>query len=112
MTTWHFFKDSEVNGLDQEFVALLDRARGMAGVPFIITSGLRSPDQNKNIGGVEDSAHLFGLAVDLLCRDDLSRFKIVKALISLGVSRIGIYSDGHIHCDVSTTLPQGVMWNK
>ena len=34
---YKYFKDSEVVGLKPEFVKLLDQARGIAGVPFIIT---------------------------------------------------------------------------
>ena len=30
--TWHFFTDDEVVGLDTELVAMLDRARGLAGL--------------------------------------------------------------------------------
>ena len=61
------FTDEEVAGLRLELVEKLDRARGYAGVPFIITSGYRPPELNAAIGGVEDSEHETGEGVDLAC---------------------------------------------
>ena len=108
---WVYFKDDEVQGLDTELVASLDLARGKSGVPFIITSGLRTQDQNQECGGVHDSAHMTGNAVDLRCDDSASRFMMVNALIQVGFCRIGLYaSDGHLHCDNSKVLPQNVIW--
>ena len=106
---FHFFTDEEVVGLDQELVAKLDWARGRAGVPFTITSGLRSPSQNKTVKGVQDSAHLRGLGVDLRVENGSARFKMVQALLLAGFRRIGIY-DKHIHADRDETLPQDVIW--
>ena len=105
-----FFKTEEVVGLDPEFVAQLDRARGLAGTPFVITSGLRTPIQNESTpNAVYDSAHLVGLAVDLACEGSQERWKIVKALMAVGLSRIGIYS-AHVHVDCDGTKPQNVIW--
>lgn len=106
---YHFFSDEEVKGLDQELCAMLDWARGRAAVPFSITCGLRTADQNDTVGGVKDSAHLRGLAVDLSCSDSEARFKMVSALLLAGFKRIGIY-DKHIHVDRDETLPQNVAW--
>lgn len=107
---WTYFKDDEVVGLDQELVAMLDRARSLAGVPFTITCGLRTADQNAALAeSVKDSAHLTGNAVDLACSDSESRFKMIQALFLVGFRRIGIYS-AHVHVDNSSTLPQGVFW--
>lgn len=112
MSNLHFFKDEEVAGLDKELCAMLDWARGRSGVPFVITCGLRTPTQNDKVGGVQDSAHLRGLGVDLACTDSTARFKIVQALLLAGFKRIGIYTDGHIHADRDPSLPQDVMWMK
>lgn len=107
--TYNFFSDSEIKGLDKELCAMLDWARGRAGIPFVITCGLRTPDHNDLVGGVQDSAHLRGLGVDLACSDSPTRYKMVQALLLAGFKRIGIYNQ-HIHADRDETLPQGVIW--
>lgn len=106
---YKFFKDSEVVGLQIKLVQMLDRAREYAGVPFIITSGLRTQEHNNEVGGVKESSHLKGLAVDLKCETSANRFKIIIGLIALGFKRIGIY-EKHIHADIDTLKPQEVIW--
>ncbi len=106
-TRW--FTDDETRGLDPKLVEMLDHARGLAKVPFYITSGLRTPDSNAAAGGVEDSSHTRGLGVDLACSSSVARMRIVSSLLIVGFRRIGIY-DRHIHCDIDESLPQGVMW--
>ncbi|MGI9118427.1 MAG: D-Ala-D-Ala carboxypeptidase family metallohydrolase [Minisyncoccia bacterium] len=110
--TYRYFKDSEIIGLKPELVALLDKARGISGVPFSISSGLRTPVQNELAGGVENSAHLLGKAVDIHCPSSINRLKMVKALLDVGFTRIGIGKD-FVHVDIgnsSDNLPENVMW--
>lgn len=104
-----FFTLEEVKGLDQELVAKLDWARGRAGVPFTITCGVRTEEENNAVGGVPDSAHLKGLAVDIRCQDSAARFKMVNAMLLAGFKRIEI-GTLHVHVDVDGTKPQEVMW--
>jgi uncharacterized protein YcbK (DUF882 family) len=103
------FATEEIKGLSAAFVEKLDQARDIAGVPFIITSGKRTPDQNASAQGVENSAHLRGLAVDLQCTDSVSRFKILQGAFQAGFRRIGVYT-AHIHIDLDDTLPKPVVW--
>jgi uncharacterized protein YcbK (DUF882 family) len=115
MSKWTYFKEEEVRGLEPEFVAKLDMARHKAGIPFIITSGKREPGDNATVGGVQDSAHLQGRAVDLHSSDSRSHYKIIKAALETGINRVGYYTDGHgtpthVHLDDSSTLPQEVIW--
>ena len=107
--TYKFFSEEEAKGLDPELMSKLDTARAVAGVPFKITSGLRTCDANTAAMGVEGSAHLSGKAVDLALDDGSSRFAIVKGLLAAGFVRIGVY-DRHCHVDVDITKPQSVMW--
>lgn len=107
--TFRFFSDEEAKGLDNELMTRLDTARAVAGIPFKITSGLRSCDANKGALGVENSSHLLGKAVDLAVTSNIDRFLIVKGLIDAGFVRIGTY-DRHVHCDVDKTKPQNVLW--
>lgn len=107
---WKHFTENEVKGLDVGLVGLLDQARDRAGVPFIITCGLRTPSQNNLLAeSVKDSAHLTGNAVDLACADSQTRFLMIKALLDVGFTRIGVYS-AHLHADNSRDLPQNVFW--
>jgi uncharacterized protein YcbK (DUF882 family) len=115
-----YFTDDEVEGLRDEFCAKLDLARKAAEVPFVITSGFRTPQANQSIvGSVSDSAHCAGLAVDLLVTEDTALFKIVMGALSSGIHRIGIYfGEGnqpkptHVHLDDDTTKPPEVIWLK
>lgn len=110
MSKWQFFQDSEVEGLNEDFVAKLDKARGLAAVPFVITSGLRSPETNQSLpNAVSDSSHLTGHAVDLAVSESQARYAIIKALLDTGFNRLGIYS-AHIHVDDDATKPLNVIW--
>lgn len=106
-----YFKDSEIIGLNVDLVQMLDQARDNAGIPFIITSGLRTAAQNEAAGGAPDSAHLRGLAVDLRCRNSRERFLILKSLLSVGFMRIGDEVD-HIHADIDISRDVNVVWLK
>jgi len=117
---WIYFTDEEVHGLDNEFVAMLDRARHLAAIPFEITCGFRDAAHNAAVGGVGDSAHLKGLAVDLRCTDSHQAFRIIQAALAVGFKRAGVYhgqpdpqgkvQSTHIHLDNDPNLPQEVMW--
>ncbi len=104
-----YFSEDEVRGLDPRLIALLDHARGLAKVPFRITSGFRTALENQEAGGVMDSSHTRGLAVDLACFDSRTRMRMVSALIVAGFNRIGVY-DHHLHADIDESMPQDVLW--
>lgn len=109
MAKWRYFLEKEVEGLEPEFVSLLDMARHQAGIPFLITSGKRSTDQNERAMGVDGSAHIKGLAVDIRCNNSGDRYKMLKALLGVGIKRIGVYN-AHLHCDMDPEKPQEVIW--
>ncbi len=104
-----YFKDKEIVGLDLNLVKRLDSAREIAGVPFVITSGLRTPEHSFEVGGSAGDAHTRGFAVDLRCKDSRTRFLIMKGLIMAGFRRIGDEID-HIHADIDPTLDIDVIW--
>lgn len=106
---YKYFSDSEIVGLDTKLVEMLDKAREIAGVPFKINSGYRTPEQNKKVGGVKNSSHLTSLAVDIACTTDSARHKIFNALQKVGFNRIGI-AKTFIHCDIDTSKSPNVIW--
>lgn len=95
--------------MDYFFLKRLDRARGFAGIPFKINSGYRTKKHNKKVGGVEDSSHVKGLAVDIKIKTSEERYIIVKALIRAGFDRIGI-GESFIHVDADESKQSPVIW--
>ena len=95
--------------MDNVLLGMLDRARDLAGVSFNITSGYRCEKHNKDIGGVKDSAHCTGKAVDIACQSSRIRCKMLKALLTVGFTRIGI-AQKFIHVDVDERKDSNVVW--
>lgn len=95
--------------IDPAFVEMLEQARVQSGIPFVITSGCRTPTYNRAIGGKPNSAHLRGLAADISVQSDQSRYILVRRLLSVGFERIGIGSN-FVHVDCDDSLPAPRMW--
>lgn len=101
---------------NREFVAKLQVARNIAGIPFHISSGGRCRNHNRTAGGVEDSAHIFddnteSKAADIRAASNNQRFVIVSALLEAGFTRIGIDKDkGFVHVDDDGSKTPDVMW--
>ncbi len=96
------------NNINEDFVDMLDNARFFTKTPFKINCGVRCEKHNKEVGGVKDSAHCKGLAVDISVRDDKSRFIIVSALLKVGFSRVLMY-DTFVHVDMDLTKPNPIL---
>ena len=96
--------------MSQELMLKLDNARQMAGIPFVLNSAYRSVAYEKSKGRAGTSSHCKGLAVDIRCNSYATRWKIVKALIDNGITRIGI-GKTYIHADVDTQKTQCVIWH-
>jgi uncharacterized protein YcbK (DUF882 family) len=97
-------------GLPTEgFMNLIDKTRAMAQTPFVITSGFRCQKHNERVGGVKDSAHTKGVAVDIKVGASQARYRVIRGAIAAGFTRIGI-AKTFIHIDCDLTLPQGVIW--
>ena len=86
------------HNMEEEFLELIDCAREEAEIPFKITSGFRTEEHNKKVGGVENSSHLKGCAADIACGNSEKRSIMVRALINVGFTRLGI-SKTFIHVD-------------
>ena len=97
------------NDIKRSFALRLDKARRYADAPFVISSGYRCPEHNKEVGGSETSSHLSGLAVDIVVKGSRHRYRIVAGLIQAGFNRIGI-GKGFIHVDYDIKKPGMCIW--
>lgn len=95
--------------MDPAFITMLDKARELAEVPFSLSSAYRCDKHNKAVGGVPESAHTKGRAVDIIARSGFQKWRIVGGLKKAGFVRIGISKD-FIHTDNSPDKPQHVIW--
>ena len=59
---------------------VLDPARERLGMPITVNSGYRCPTHNAKVGGVKNSQHLKGEAVDITCADNKRLAEIIEQL--------------------------------
>lgn len=101
--------------MDSNFLSMLDDARGIAGIPFTITSGYRTISHNAYVGGVQagvnskGSSHLFGYATDIAAPTSRQKYLIIKSLLQAGFTRIGI-AGNFIHVDNDPDKDPDVIW--
>ncbi|MBI9081934.1 MAG: peptidase M15 [Pseudodesulfovibrio sp.] len=95
--------------MQDDFLQRLDRARGIAEVPFVINSGYRCRSRNKAVGGSKGSSHMIGWAADIKATDDKSRGHILHGLYMAGFTRIGIRKD-FIHVDADPAKNEKRTW--
>ncbi len=98
--------------MDSDFLDLLDHAREEADIPFKITSGYRTQKHNQDLRNrgykaSMNSSHMIGKAADIMCINAADRLTIVKALINVGVTRLGI-AKSFIHADVDSSKPDAI----
>jgi len=74
-----------------------------------VESGLRCEFWNTKVGGVKDSEHMAGDAVDVVCTTSKDRFDIVRFSWRAGFKRVGV-GKTFIHLDVSPTKTPEVLW--
>lgn len=75
------------------------------GKKFTATSGMRSDEKNKEVGGKKDSAHLLGEAVDISTPNENVAIHLAVQAKKTGFNRIGV-GKNFVHLDISKTLPQ------
>lgn len=95
--------------LDISLILMLVRLEKLIGFELDYSSGFRCPECNLRAGGVKNSAHIRGLAVDIRCHTSHERFEIDNAAVSIGVRRRGI-GKKIVHLDVASSLPQDVLF--
>lgn len=99
MSKWPNFSPDEferacpqckLEDMSPSFMNRLQMARNLAGIPFRINSAFRSVDYERVKGRSGSSMHCLGRAVDISCKDSLSRYRIVNSALSAGFRGIGI----------------------
>jgi len=102
-----FIKISNCNrDITDELKLKLDKAREYANTGFKIVSAYRSVEYNEKVGGVDNSAHTTGKAVDIAWdySNKIQVAKILKGLYLAGFKRIGL-ANTFVHCDIDETKP-------
>ncbi len=79
----------------------LERARQQIGQPFLVNSWYRPPAINAAVGGVSNSQHLYGRAVDLQVNGYSGR-RLANAVMLWWPGGVGIYSNlpDVVHLDI------------
>lgn len=113
-----YFKEQEfercipsckITDVSPDSLARLDRAREIAGVPFVINSAYRSPGWDIAHGRSGRGAHTCGRAFDIRCTSASDRWKMVVGLLAAGFTRLGI-SRTFIHADDDADLSHPIIW--
>jgi uncharacterized protein YcbK (DUF882 family) len=87
--------------VDEKLKKLLDALRAAVETPLTISSGARCPAHNARIGGAKRSAHMIGLAADIVCTSSGFRKDLIHAALELGVPRIEWGTKTWVHIDIA-----------
>ena len=63
----------------------LEQVQALTGFPLQLSSGYRSPELNRRVGGTGTSQHTQGLAADFTCAEFGTPADIIKAIRSAGI---------------------------
>ena len=78
---------------------LAEQAREFLGRPVIPSSACRCPEHNAKVGGVENSKHVLGLAIDIPCEDPEALYTHLDKLYPNHMG-LGLYkAKGFVHMD-------------
>ena len=100
--------------MDKSFLFMLNNARHIANIPFVITSGFRIEAdiyrlKKEGYKVSPNSSHLKGYAADIAIKSSGDRYIIIDALLKAGFNRIGI-ANTFIHVDNDPDKPANVIW--
>jgi len=126
-----YFNISEFDsGLDGEegtginmsplFLDFIDELRARCDFPFFVTSGWRSKKYHQSLTDrgfhtIKNSAHLKGLAADIVIKDSVKRALFVghalQLVHELGLPfRVGIKKNSFCHIDIDETKTNPRLW--
>ncbi len=95
---YKYFNSKESYKINPDFMKIIDKIRGELGRPMIIRSGFRTKAHNKAIGGVINSRHLSGNAIDVKRLDGKFAYDLIGLAYKYNIYGIEI-ATGHIHLD-------------
>ena len=88
-----YFNESEFkefDKMDRALLIMLDNLREVYGYPIKLTSTYRSPEHPIEAKKAKPGEHAYGAAVDIVCVGGEATYRLVKAAIEVGFTRIGI----------------------
>ena len=103
---------SEFDKMDPTLLAMLDDLRETYGYPIKLTSTYRSPEHPIEANKSKPGEHAYGAAVDIACVGGEATFKLVKAAIDVGFTRIGISrKNNFVHVGIGYPgAPETTIW--
>ena len=93
---------------------VLQPLRDLVGVPVIVTSGYRSPELNRAIGGAPNSAHMQGRAADIVVpsfgtpRDVIERMAAAELPYDKAILEFGRWT--HVQIPLGTASPRRLIY--
>ena len=103
----------KVDNIHPDLVDILKQLEEHMGFELTITSGQRTQAHNDDpkVGGVKDSEHTYDPAegVDVLCKQSITRYRMIAWLMQHGITRIGIGNE-FVHIGIAQDKPQYVIW--
>lgn len=87
------------NEMNHDLLTQLEALRQSLNTPIIVTSGVRCPTRNQEVGGIGNSKHLTGYAVDCYV-PGLSVFDLARAAESQGFGVILYENEGFCHLEI------------
>ena len=110
-----YFDKSEFSNfemMDEKLLSMLDEMREVYGHPIKITSSYRSPEHPIEAAKEQPGEHSYGAAVDIVSDSGGKTFRLVKAAIEVGFTRIGISrKKGFIHLGIGYPgAPEKTIW--
>ena len=95
--------------MDLKTIQVLDNLIDFLGFNLKVSSAFRTTYHNQYVGGVKNSAHTKGLAIDIIIPNSHTRYRVVEFLLNNNVNRIGVYTN-FIHFDIDKSKPSNVIW--
>lgn len=99
-----------------EFLEHLDTLRERVGRPLLVNSFCRCPTYNQAVGGIPDSPHQQGLAVDFFCLADDLRQAIVRnwlAIVHAAQLPLRVeFGYDYLHLDIDRSKPDRIWFNE
>lgn len=83
----------EIDNLKKLIETILDPLRELWGGPITVTSGYRTKELNKAVGGVSNSHHTLGCAVDITVGSISKNKKLLKLLLNSGLQWTQVISE-------------------